>query len=194
MPRPRGFDPDQAVEAATNLFWERGYDQVSFDDLVEATGASRRGLYSLWSSKEELFAAAVARYRHGVGDYFFADMEAPDAGRKEIAAFWDKFEAGGDVGPGRGCLIMRTANQPLARRPLIEAEITGYFDRFQSAIRHALTGAVDRGEIDAGIDPATASRLALGVAFATSAVLSQYGFDQRARDLVAAGRSATGVA
>ena len=70
-----------------NLFWQRGYDAVSFNDLVAATGASRRGLYSLWGSKEDLFAAAMARYRHGVGDYFFDDMEADGAGRAEIEAF-----------------------------------------------------------------------------------------------------------
>ncbi len=176
-----------------NLFWQRGYDAVSFDDLVAATGASRRGLYSLWGSKEDLFAAAMARYRHGVGDYFFDDMEADGAGRAEIEAFWDKFEAGARSDQFRGCLIMRTANQPLARRPAIGAEITGYFDRFQSAFGHALAGAVKRGEVEKVVDPAIASALAFGVAYAVSAVASEGGFDRHAEQLIAAGRAATGV-
>ena len=176
-----------------NLFWQRGYDAVSFDDLVAATGASRRGLYSLWGSKEELFAAAMARYGRGVGDFFFAAMEADGAGRTEIEAFWDKFEAGARTDPFRGCLIMRTANQPLARQPEIGTEITKYFDRFQSAFGHALAGAVERGEVSKVMDPAIASRLAFGVAYAISAVASEGGFDRRAEDLIAAGRAATGV-
>ncbi len=193
MPRPRGFEPDEAVEAAMNLFWQRGYDAVSFDDLVAATGASRRGLYSLWGSKEELFAAAMARYRRGVGDFFFAAMEADGAGRAEIEAFWNEFEAAARSDPGRGCLIMRTANQPLAQQPEIGTEITKYFDRFQSAFGHALAGAVERGEVSNVMDPVIVSRLAFGVAYAVSAVASQSGFYRQAKDLIAAGRAVTGV-
>ena len=83
---------------------------------------------------------------------------------------------------------MRTANQPLARRPAIGAEITGYFDRFQSAFGHALAGAVKRGEVEKVVDPAIASALAFGVAYAVSAVASEGGFDRHAEQLIAAGR------
>ena len=55
MPRTREFDPDQALEQALGLFWQRGYADTSMEDLVEVTGVSRYGLYGAFGNKRELF-------------------------------------------------------------------------------------------------------------------------------------------
>ena len=45
MPRTREFDPEQALETAMSVFWEKGYSSASVKDLVAATGANCYGLY-----------------------------------------------------------------------------------------------------------------------------------------------------
>lgn len=62
MPRPRTFDEDRAVDAATRAFWARGYEATSTDDLCRATGLGRSSLYNTFTDKRTLYDAALARY------------------------------------------------------------------------------------------------------------------------------------
>ena len=62
MARQREFSESDALEKATLAFWERGYDDTSYDDLVNATGVSRYGLYSAFGGKKEFFLRALDHY------------------------------------------------------------------------------------------------------------------------------------
>ena len=59
MGRPRGFDEDQAVQAAIGVFAERGYDGTSVDDLVASLGVHRNSLYKTFGSKGGLYTRAL---------------------------------------------------------------------------------------------------------------------------------------
>lgn len=47
---------DRVVEAALQLFAERGYDQVSVDDIIAATGTSKGTFYHYFKGKEDIVA------------------------------------------------------------------------------------------------------------------------------------------
>jgi AcrR family transcriptional regulator len=49
----------EILEHATRLFAERGYDGTTLQDIAEAIGITRPGLYNYIKSKEELLAALV---------------------------------------------------------------------------------------------------------------------------------------
>ncbi|MBV8569419.1 MAG: TetR/AcrR family transcriptional regulator [Acidobacteriaceae bacterium] len=51
----------EILNAATELFLERGYDAVSLDDILARVGGSKTTLYSYYGDKEGLFAAMVER-------------------------------------------------------------------------------------------------------------------------------------
>jgi AcrR family transcriptional regulator len=59
--RPRSFDPDRALGAATERFRTRGYTGTSLDELAEATGLNRPSLYSAFGDKRALYLAALDR-------------------------------------------------------------------------------------------------------------------------------------
>lgn len=63
MPRPKSFDPDTALDAAMNLFWEKGYETTSIDDLSEALGVTRPAIYRQWGSKQGVYLDALEHYR-----------------------------------------------------------------------------------------------------------------------------------
>ena len=62
MGRPRSFDRDAALDKAMRLFWERGYEQTSINDLTRELGISAPSLYAAFGDKGALFEEAVARY------------------------------------------------------------------------------------------------------------------------------------
>src|SRR4051794_34171198 len=59
--RPRSFDRDQALARAMQVFWEKGYEAASMQDLLTAMEISSPSLYAAFGDKEALFLEAVQR-------------------------------------------------------------------------------------------------------------------------------------
>ena len=62
MPRPREFDRDEVLDRAVEVFWMRGYDRTSVQDLVNSMGIQRGSLYATFGDKHHLFLEALDRY------------------------------------------------------------------------------------------------------------------------------------
>ena len=57
--RPKNFDRSVALQQAMKLFWERGYEGASFDNLTAAMGISASSFYNSFGSKERLYQEAI---------------------------------------------------------------------------------------------------------------------------------------
>ena len=62
MARPVEYDLDKVLDNAMELFWQKGYENVSMSELVEYTGLNRRTMYSLFKDKEGIFKDALDNY------------------------------------------------------------------------------------------------------------------------------------
>ncbi|NRQ37349.1 TetR/AcrR family transcriptional regulator [Nonomuraea sp. NN258] len=60
--RPRTFDPDTALRQALTVFWERGYEGTSLNDLAHAMGIASASIYACFGTKEDLFRKVMALY------------------------------------------------------------------------------------------------------------------------------------
>jgi TetR/AcrR family transcriptional repressor of nem operon len=63
MPRVKLFNENDVLEKAMNLFWKKGYDATSIQDLVNHLGINRASLYDTFEGKKELFAKVFLLYR-----------------------------------------------------------------------------------------------------------------------------------
>jgi AcrR family transcriptional regulator len=81
--RPAVFDRAIALQAAMKLFWERGYEGTSFDDLISTMGISASSFYNSFGSTEALYCEATRSYLEWSGQWFFAILNDPsiDTGR-----------------------------------------------------------------------------------------------------------------
>lgn len=77
--RPRGFDPDDALEKAMQVFWRHGYEGTSLSDLTEAMGINRPSLYATYGNKEALFEKVLDRYGSGPASYVVESLKEPTA-------------------------------------------------------------------------------------------------------------------
>jgi TetR/AcrR family transcriptional repressor of nem operon len=63
MARPKEFDREAALAAAMQVFWAKGYDATSTDDLRHAIGIGRQSLYDTFGGKRTLYLEALRRYQ-----------------------------------------------------------------------------------------------------------------------------------
>ncbi len=64
MARTREFDEENIIKIATDLFWTKGYNAVSTQDLIDAFGISRSSMYGAYRDKRYLFILCLQHYRN----------------------------------------------------------------------------------------------------------------------------------
>jgi AcrR family transcriptional regulator len=107
MGRPRAFDEQAALDAAMRVFWEKGYEGTSLDDLTTAMGINRSSLYSTFGDKEELFRRVMVRYGEGPMSYISEALALPKARAVIEALLRTTVEFLADPEHPRGCLSLQ---------------------------------------------------------------------------------------
>src|SRR5271167_648152 len=104
--RPRSFDELEALEKATQVFWSKGYDGVTIDDLVDGMGVGRPSLYAVFGDKRTLFLRVLRAYAEKKGTRAAKALLSPQALRASLAGFLRcAVEMATEKGSARGCLL-----------------------------------------------------------------------------------------
>lgn len=161
--RPLGFDPEEALTAAMQLFWERGYEASSIEELEQRTGLSRTSLYNTFGSKRELFSRALERYQRLLADEMLGPLEEGSNGLDDVDSFLGRLatQVKSRSWPS-GCLMVNSMTEFGGGDPDIVRRAGGYVRRVRRAIGAALQRAAASGEIPGdGREPKTDLLLAL---------------------------------
>lgn len=62
MGRTKLYDRDQLLQAAMEVFWQRGFADTSLQQLERATGVNKSGLYAEFKDKEDLYLSSLRHY------------------------------------------------------------------------------------------------------------------------------------
>jgi len=90
MPREATFDKDIIIENAKNVFWLKGYNATSMQDLVNATGLNRSSIYNTFDSKMNLFQEALNRYQTEGSGFFEVLIHSNLNGLKSISNVFER--------------------------------------------------------------------------------------------------------
>ncbi len=155
MARPRAFDERQALLGALDVFWVRGYNATSMNDLLDATQLSKSSLYASFGSKQALVVEAIRVYGDQLSDGLLAPLGKPDAGRAEIESVLLGAVAAAQTAHGqRGCFVNNCMTEIAPHDPAV---MHAAFEVMQG-LENALTDAVGRGQQAATITRAEPAR------------------------------------
>ena len=108
--RPRSFDESDALKKATQVFWSKGYDGVTIDDLVAGMGVGRPSLYAVFGDKRAIFLRVLKAYAERKGASAAKALLSPQSLRDSIAGFLRyAVESATEKGSARGCLLICVA-------------------------------------------------------------------------------------
>lgn len=190
--RPPAFDRAAVLEAATRLFWERGYEATSIGDLTRAMGIKPGSLYAAFGDKKTLFKEAVQAYGASpVGAFMAAALDEEPTARGAMARILREAAANyPDPAHPAGCLTisaatnvteaddeiavylrdLRNANLGYFTARFTEAQRTGELSKdAEPAALAAYFAAVIQGMSQRACDGATAAELRTTAALALAA-------------------------
>jgi AcrR family transcriptional regulator len=144
--RPRSFDESDALKKATQVFWSKGYDGVTIDDLVAGMGVGRPSLYAVFGDKRTIFLRVLRAYAERKGASAGKALLSPRSLRDSIAGFLRfAVESATEKGSAPGCLIVCVA-------PLVDdAEVRQFLKDAASAgaalVERRFCDGISAGEI-----------------------------------------------
>ena len=141
------------------LFWRKGYDAATQEEMLVATGLSSSTLYRSFGTKADILHTVLQNYVDSASAMFFP-LERGRAGTADVHAFLDQVEEliRGPMGTA-GCLAVETMRDPINRDPRIKSVTDGHLRRMRHGLHAALQRAVAEGEL-AQAAQSTSARLA----------------------------------
>jgi TetR/AcrR family transcriptional repressor of nem operon len=164
MPGVKQFDRDVVLDRAMALFWRRGYEATSIQELVDATGINRGSIYGTFGDKQGLFLAALDHYWEKIAKPMMAELSDPDP-RQAVERMLDSIvRRTSDPRLPRGCLATNTSLECPATGDEITRRIAAGFGEQESAIYRVLHRAQVAGLLDSRLDTRAMARFFLAVA------------------------------
>ena len=84
MARTKDFDENEVLNKAIAIFWHKGYNGTSMQDLVDGLGISRSSLYDTYGDKHTLFIKALESYQAKGSAKVCAITDAAGSARETI--------------------------------------------------------------------------------------------------------------
>ena len=149
--RPRSFSESAVIEAATEVFWQHGYDGTSVQRLGERAGVLPGSLHAAFGDKHALFVRALEHYTQGqreAGSW----LQEPGPVLPRLREMMYGIIAAAETENPRGCMLGNTATE-LATDPTAARIVREAFVELETAVAHALARAQSDGEVTGEIDP-----------------------------------------
>jgi len=153
---------EKIIHEALRQFSTKGFMSTSINDILEAVGTSKGGLYNHFKSKEDLFFAALSearkiwRQRNLAGLH---QLERPlDKIRKLLENYRDHYLADAENFPG-GCVFVNLAVELNDQQPHLAQEVNEGFNRFKGMLKRLLDQEQADGHLKEGVDTGLAAEI-----------------------------------
>jgi len=148
MPRRKQFEPDVALRQAMELFWEKGYESTSIQDLVEGMGINRFSLYDTFKGKRELFESAMGLYLEEQVEPQVKEMREGKEGYDCVRRYFEAIVARA-TGPAGwwGCLMVNTAVELAPKDRGAAKRVEEFLESLEEGFYRALVRGRKAGEV-----------------------------------------------
>ncbi|MFE6073615.1 TetR/AcrR family transcriptional regulator [Paenibacillus sp. NPDC057886] len=159
MVRQREFDTDKALEAAMQLFWDKGFEATSLSDLTAAMGIQRPSLYAAFGDKKELFETVLRRYTTLHAAQVRSRLQHTSSVKEAFRALFEHIGAEGDLTDARhGCFCINTMVELAPHDPKF-AVLTREHQMYLAAIfKETIERGQETGELSNDFDASALSK------------------------------------
>jgi TetR/AcrR family transcriptional regulator, transcriptional repressor for nem operon len=159
MPRNKAFQEEEVIERAMQVFWKKGYNATSMEDLVTGMGINRASLYDTFGDKKQLFLKILKFYQiqstQNINAVIAKKKPSPKAQLIAFAEFLmnESLEAQ----EPRGCLLANATSEMALLDVDICQFVTNNVHSFESTFETLIRDGQAAGEFNVNIIPAHAA-------------------------------------
>lgn len=170
--RPLSFDQDQALDAAVQVFWAKGYEGASVADLTSAMGINPPSLYAKFGNKHGLFLQAIDRYVATITSTQIVPLMEIDDIRLAISGYLGEvIRCVASSEWPNGCMVVSVATEASERDEVVRAKVSGLLNEAEALIAQRIAEAASKDKSAHSDDPKKIARMvvAIGQSVATRA-------------------------
>lgn len=140
----------EIVAAATAVFAQKGFDGASMDDIVQASGLSKGGLYWHFKSKDDIIAAILSQFFSQEMTLLNRLLSAESTATQKLQQLGQHLLA--DISQMQDLLSISLEFYALAaRHEAVRVELQGYFEQYRLSLAALIQAGIDAGEFDAAV-------------------------------------------
>lgn len=157
--RPASFMQEDALTAAMNLFWRKGFLAVSAKDLASAMGIQRSSFYNSFGSREKVFIEALNLYVTLTPDVPLSKVEPGQPVIPVLVSVMRNICQIRAADPeARGCLVCNSIAELVGVEKTLEPKLEEAVNARVKLLERLLSQAVQQGEIEPLSDVTSAAR------------------------------------
>ncbi|MCP8897788.1 TetR/AcrR family transcriptional regulator [Gilvimarinus xylanilyticus] len=162
MPRSAQYDRETALQAAVDLFWQRGFYATSLKDIEKALDMRPGSLYAAFGNKQQLFDSAIDAYaqRMTIDVNRFIEQEAGVI--DGVLAYLRWLLVGDDrtsLTETPACLVVKTLLESTDESDPLRSKSRQLLQGVEKCFAQALEQAKATGELKASVDCERLARL-----------------------------------
>ncbi len=159
MGRPINFDPQEKLHIAMKLFWERGYDGTSMQQLVSALGINRFSLYNCYGDKDALYHLVLDHYSKTVINRLIEPLLEPNAELPAVLQYLHLLKGAMSGNRGRwGCMVQNAGIERGLADERIQGRVDNWYAKLEALIFNALQRTQVARQLRNDIDPDSAAK------------------------------------
>jgi TetR/AcrR family transcriptional regulator, transcriptional repressor for nem operon len=154
MARPQNFDRREVVEKAMNLFWLKGYNSVSVQDIAEAMEINRSSFYNTFVDKETIFNEVMQLYKTQMPCLALEQIRVGDPVLPTIREIFYQICSPKSADQPKGCLLIDSVAADLHNSQSdMGREVADQMKSRLDLYRVAFKNAIEQGELDDSKSP-----------------------------------------
>ncbi|WP_337101208.1 TetR/AcrR family transcriptional regulator [Paenibacillus sp. YIM B09110] len=135
------------IMKSAELFNDKGYAGSTIQDIMDATGLTKGGIYRNFANKDEIALEAFAYAGQVLWGHFAAAIEGATTVIDKVTAMCDVYSDTVNNPPIKGgCPFLNTAVESDHSFPILRDKATQAFDQMMSFIQGLLQQGIDNGE------------------------------------------------
>ncbi len=152
MPKSVLFDREETIKKVTNVYWEKGYNGTSMQDLVNVTGLNRSSIYNSYGGKFQLFKEALCHYQRLQNGILQSLQDVSRSPKDAIKLLFDGVWSEMSSESAKGCFLSNCATELSNTEPQIREFLAENQKSVVNTFEKLIIKAQEVGEIDQSKD------------------------------------------
>lgn len=151
--RPKIFDEEIVIKKAANVFWEKGYEAASAEELLKAMGIGKGSFYlSFKGGKKELYEKAIRQFANNLLVNMNNDLASADNGIDYLKRLFLGMSETADNDNAKGCFMGNALVEMSVKDEYTKILVAGLLSNLEEIFTKAIQKAKNQGQFKSSLN------------------------------------------